>query len=496
MSDLQLAPNVSQSAIDALRPTSFCRHNKLHFLLPASSADPNLFKAFVSSSILGYPIPTIINWGTRTNPDGSDVIDNMNSPTRRARQMEKLYSVAQYLDSLTDVHEDDLVLMTDSLDTWFQLPPSLLLSRYFAINARAQELILARLGPEAARNATQSIVFSAEKKCWPRGAEDMGCWAVPDSPLPKGLYGSVTDRTVEGVDGFRFIRPRYLNSGIVLGPVREARILFERAAQMAHADPEVFGADQGIIAQLFGEQEYMRESGRARNEKGREANTWKRGKMEDFIPEQGKVYEFGIGLDYNGALGLPTAHAENDSAWVTMSDREGLDKTTKAQGVTEPRVRRGLQKDIANLPRPFEELGDTNPPEAKKKSWSDVPLYTSLWTGVAPAIVHLNGFDDHDRKALREESWWRMWFAPYARQLFNIKMAKLEKSWSEEHLVAKQDGKEFYGTVPNKIVRQRGYGAETIDKDGQRGWLEWNQLCDEKGREEVFETGRKQLGQR
>ena len=491
---MQLAPNVSQSTFNALRPSGFCRHNKLHFLLPASSPDLNLFKAFVSSSILGYPIPTIINWGTRTNPDGSDVIDNMNSPTRRARQMEKLYSVAQYLDSLIDVHEDDLVLMTDSLDTWFQLPPSLLLSRYFAINVRAQELTQARLGSDAAKNATQSIVFSAEKKCWPRGAEDMGCWAVPDSPLPKNLYGPVTDRVVEGVDAFRFIRPRYLNSGFVLGPVREARIMFERAAQMAHADPEVFGADQGIIAQLFGEQEYMRESGRSRNEEGREPSMWKRGKMVDFKPEQEKNYEFGIGLDYNGALGLPTAHAENDSAWVTMSDREDLDNTAKAQGVTQPRVRRGLQADVANLPGPFEGLGDAFPSEVKLRTWNEVPLYTGLWTGVTPATVHLNGFDDHERKALREDSWWRMWFAPYAQQLFGTQMAKLEKSWSTEHLVAKQDGKEFYGTIPNEVVRQKGYGAETIDKNGQRSWIKWDQLCDEKGRQEVFETATRQPG--
>lgn len=410
--------------------------------------------------------------------------------------MEKLYAVAQYLDSLTDVHEDDLMLMTDSLDTWFQLPPSLLLSRYYAINARAQTLIEARLGPEAARNATQSIVFSAEKKCWPREADDMGCWAVPDSPLPKNLFGSATDRVIEGEDGFRFVRPRYLNSGFVLGPVREAQILFERAAEMAHADPEVFGADQGIIAQLLGEQEYMRESGRTGNDAGRPTGMWKRRKMSDFQPEENQSYEFGIGLDYEGALGLPTAHAENDTTWVTLSDREGLDQTVNALRVTEPRVKRGLQDDIAALPRPFEGLPKTFPPEVRLKSWDQTSLYMNLWTGVAPASVHLNGLDALDRKVMREESWWRMWFAAYTRALYDAQVAKLQKSWSKEHFVAKHDGKDFYGTVPNEVVRQRGYGAETIDKNGQRGWLRWDELCDEQGRRGVFETETKPPGQR
>ena len=409
--------------------------------------------------------------------------------------MEKLFAVAQYLDSLKDVEEDDLVLMVDSLDTWFQLPPSILLSRYYAINARAQDHIKARLGPEAAKNASQSIIFSAEKKCWPRKAEDMGCWAIPDSPLPRNLYGPKTDFTrKDEEDEFRFFRPRYLNSGFVLGPIREARLLFARAAEIAHEDPEVFGADQGIIAQIFGEQEYMREAGRTKNEAGREAAMWKRGKVVDFKAEKNKNYEFGIGLDYNGALGIPTAHAENDSAWVAVNDKENLGKIAKGQGVTEPRVRRGLQSDVAQLPNPFKDLGDTVPEEAKAKSWGDVPLYTNLWTGVASASVHLNSLDKHDKKVMREESFGKMWFAPFARELFGQAAAALERSSASEHLVARHGKKEFYGTIPNEVVRERGFGAETIDKDGKRGWIRWTELCDEKDREEIFECGKKQLG--
>lgn len=406
--------------------------------------------------------------------------------------MEKLYSVSRYLDSLTEVHKDDLVLMTDSLDTWFQLPPSVLLSRYYSVNARAQELIKASYGPEAAKNATQSVVFGAEKKCWPREAEDMGCFAVPDSPLPKNLFGSATDHVIEGEDEFRFVRPRYLNSGFMLGPVREARILFERAAQMAHADPEVFGADQGIIAQLLGEQEYMRQSGQAGDGEERPVGLGKRGKVVDFVPDKEKSYEFGIGLDYQGTLGLPTAHADNDATWITMSDKEGLKKAAEALRVTEPRAMRGLQDDILGLPRPFEGLPKSFPPEVRLKPWNETSLFMNIWTGVAPATIHLNGLDALDRKVMREDSWWRMWFAPYTRPLYDAQVAKLQKSWSEAHLVAKHNGKEFYGTIPNEVVRQRGYGAETINKNGERGWIRWDELCDEQGRNNVFEIATKQ----
>ena len=132
-----------------------------------------------------------------------------------------LFSLSQYFESLQDVHDDDLVLATDSLDTWFQLPAGVFLSRYFAINARANELVTACLGSEAAASAKQSIVFSAETKCWPREAHEMGCWAVPESPLPKNLYGSRTDVKVENTDvdhGYEYIRPRYLNAGFTIGP--------------------------------------------------------------------------------------------------------------------------------------------------------------------------------------------------------------------------------------------------------------------------------------
>lgn len=423
-------------------------------------------------------------------------MNSTNSPARRARQMEKLYSVAQYLDSLTDVHEDDLVLMTDSLDTWFQLPPSVLLSRYYNINPRAQGHgeEEAQYGPEVVKNTKHPVIFSAEKKCWPREAEDMGCSAVPESPLPKTLFGSLTDLVIEGEDEFRFIRPRYLNSGFLLSPVREARILFERAAQIAHTDPDVFGADQGIIAQMFGEQEYMSKPEHPRDEQNGLRSLSKRGKVVDFVPEKDRSYDFGISLDYEGALALPTAHAQNDTTWITMSNTEQMDNIAQAMGITEPRDASGLQADVAALPGPFESLPDTFPAEVRSKSWSDVSLYMNLWTSVVPATIHVNSLDALDRKVMREISWWRMWFVPYIRPLYEIQTAKLHRSPDDYQLVASHDGKDFYGTIPNEIMRRKEHGAQTVDKNGKVGWLRWDELCDEQGRRDVVEMGSKQPG--
>lgn len=448
----------------------------------------------MSSTILGYPIPSIINWGAKGDDHGDG--------GRRARQMEKIFAVAEYLDSLGDAHRDDLVLMTDSLDTWFQLPPSILIKRYHQINARANELLQAQFRPVAGK-FSQSIVFSAEKKCWPRNADDMGCGGLPESPLPKDIYGPQTDSQnyhvpdyVEYLHGkshdpkkppvteeefFRPMRSRYLNSGFMLSPVVEARNLFHRAAAIAREDPEVYGADQGIFAQLLGEQTSTRDSSRSAKNA-----PWKRGKIVDFVPEDGQQHEWGLGLDYERSLGYPTAFSEQDSGWIKLKDVESIKALALENNVTSPRViRQGLQKDIANAAPPLADI-----PGQEHTSWSNLPLFTDLWTGITPATIHHNALVE-GMKVTRDKAWWRMWFVPYARQLFDAQKRRFEKGKSQ-HRVSRDGTKDVIGAISNENPQKLGYGAMIIDKQGKQGWMRWDQLCDEASQKEVFEAKQRQ----
>ena len=482
----------------------------------------NLCKAFVSSTILGYPIPSIIDWGATGGEE--------NVGSRRARQMEKIFTVSAYLDGLTDAHPEDLVLMTDSLDVWFQLPPEILIQRYNELNACADARARGQLSPTGTSKYSQKIVFSAEKKCWPRAADEIGCAAMPESDLPDDVYGPQTDenapipeyvyatgiRDSEGklVDQdalFRHMRPRYLNSGFVLATVPEARALFERAAAIANADPEVYGADQGVIAQILGEQTVMRE----RQQPGAGAILEKRGKVEDFAPEEGQQYEFGIGLDYERSLSIPTSFAENDTAWVVLQDKDAIKEHAEAANITHPRVLdQGLQPDIAALAGPFADMPANTDADGsdsgsapiseslQSTTWDSIPLFTDLWTGVTPVIVHHNA-QHFGKKLQRDDSWWQMWFAGHVRTLFDSQIAKFMKSPEQSNSKStttttmaaaartqrlyKNGRKEVYGAIPVEMLEKEGFGAETIDKDGKRGWVKWEELCDEKAQREVFE---------
>ena len=75
-------------------------------LVPASSSNSNLCKVMVSSGILGYPTPALINWGMRFN----------NSKlSSGGSHIAKIAGIQDHLQSL-DADDDDLVLVVDGYD--------------------------------------------------------------------------------------------------------------------------------------------------------------------------------------------------------------------------------------------------------------------------------------------------------------------------------------------------------------------------------------------
>lgn len=77
------------------------------------------------------------------------------------------------------------------------------------------------------------------------------------------------------------------------------------------------------------------------------------------------------------------------SAWFTYSDKADLRERQLELGVDPPRLTR-LPEDVWNSKSPFAALEGTGI-TGYVDSWLNVPLYSNIYTGTVPAIVHMNG---------------------------------------------------------------------------------------------------------
>lgn len=126
----------------------------LHVLIPASRPDVNLCKALISAGILNYPSPVIINWNQSFDDPGL---------VEGGSHLAKISGVHEYVANLDGSHDEDLVLMVDGYDLWFQLRPQTLVDRYFDINRRADKRISSELGLDAAtKGIRQEIIFGCQ----------------------------------------------------------------------------------------------------------------------------------------------------------------------------------------------------------------------------------------------------------------------------------------------------------------------------------------------
>ncbi|KAL9096794.1 MAG: hypothetical protein Q9163_006416 [Psora crenata] len=474
----------------------------LHLLVPANKRDQNLCKNILSSTINGYPIPIIINWGK--------VFDNPKFPNAGSH-IAKVRGFLDYLESFDASQQNDLVLLVDGYDIWFQLDPALLVSRYNAINTAANERIRSDVGDQIAHrgNIRQTIIFSSQKKCWPGDSDDVWCWAIPPAQLPEDTYGPDTDTDIDDDDSGKYAfaryRQRYLNSGIIIGPAGDLKRMFERAEEMSEAD-ENRGSDQGIFAEIFGTQEYQRtllkeewQSKRSESEPwwkrilgGRRSTTTttaeealKQASVQNRHPTHRTPtlngdddYEFGIGLDYFSELGQPTVFSDLDLEWITYKDPDSVHAACERRNVSHL-LSDTIQADLAAHPGPFSTLhgSSSSSPEDSSSggpnpnaTWEDVQLFTNLWTGVTPVVIHHNAHRD-GLKSNRDTMWKDIWFQPYARDLLSARLEELNRQ---------------HGGGTEKPPA--GFALRTDESNTP--WIEWNDLCDEEMQEEIFRDGK------
>ncbi|KAF5003163.1 hypothetical protein FDECE_10272 [Fusarium decemcellulare] len=177
---------------------------------------------------------------------------------------------------------------------------------------------------------------------------------------------------------------------------------------------EDLAGDQGIFAEVFGEQELWR----------------RQVKEEDFSDENaGKEaarsardeFEYHLGLDYTQELFYPTCYSEEGGYFVPLDDHKAVAKESSNAGVSPPRIR-GIPGDIEEAEGPLAKLVDD--PDMDR-SWGEVALYVDFWTTAIPVAIHHNAWR-HGLKSRRTTWWDKTWYFPYLRDLLEVQMSPNE----------------------------------------------------------------------
>ena len=390
-------------------------NRRLVIILPAQSPSHSLCKVIASAVALGYPAPVIVNW----LPEHDANVDaTSGSPSHLA----KISGVLDFLEWATSddapetsrLEEDDLVLMLDAYDIWLQLPPDVLLRRYFEANRRANDALAIRYEHLADSDLPlQTIIASAQKRCYaPKNKmSDLHCSQLPESTLPANVFGFLTDFTLFN---YQYARPKYLNSGSFMGPAGELRRYFRRVndrmedylAQSPTSD-ELSG-DQGIFAEILGEQEASRNGLCAQS-----AAEWTERQQA-----KANELEYHVGLDYAQELFYPTCYSEHSGSFLRVQDSASVRRKSKQAGISPARMQE-LSSDISSAPGPLAAIEGSS---VQSQTWESVPLYMDLWTTSIPVAVHHNAWRNGLKSRL--ETWWdRTWYFPYLRKLLDQRMA-------------------------------------------------------------------------
>lgn len=462
--------------------------------------------------MLSYPPPTLINYGKEFDEAGWD----------KGSHAGKIRGVFDFLNDKSKVKDDDLVLIVDGYDVWFQLPPGVLIKRYHAMVLEVNERLRRRYGMVTESKAgdgtsirrqkyTQKVIFGADKICWPNQAEDPACAAVPYSTLPKDVYGSETDKDSEAFTN----RPRYLNSGNIIGPAADVRAIYKYAVDKVEEKSRGLIGDQFVFAEIFGEQEFQRETVRRASQGTPDRYYhWFANKLgypdsplsanitiNNMTTIPGQHYEYGIGLDYGSDLFQTMTHSAADIKFITYNSSTYL-ASIQAAHPSLHGLPFFLPLDLQTAKKPFHYVspgynftrdadieheksfllpysenldhlpGQSDDPADLEPTWRTIPLATNIYAISIPPILHVNG----DKSIL--ESWWpSLWFHPYARALLRRYVRSTQTLAAAE--AAAKGGQTWWDS-------RGGRGGVWTDN---ANWMEWGDVC--KGTEDkVFGDGK------
>ncbi|KAK2015421.1 hypothetical protein LZ32DRAFT_626948 [Colletotrichum eremochloae] len=469
---------------------------RLRLFMPADGPNVNLCKTIMSAVALGYPMPTLLNWNGEFNrPDWHFAGSHIAKLESLLAAIDDLY---ERDDGGDNVNENDLVLLVDAYDIWFQLPPSVLIERFHQLNRKADARARKQwedldLKPDFPLTPpAQDIVVTTAKDCQPtwESGSDPRYEYWPDSPLPPDFYGNETDQVLPYVSDparkYKKIRPRCVNSGMVmgtLGSLRDALRKCKGKADAAAAAGRQLWSDQALLAEVIGDQEVWRHwvrglaaawNGMASPERpGRLPREVRRIADAALVGEE---FEFGIGLDYDFATIPPTCSSEDDGYFVRLSDAEAVREASGRAGVPGGVRVSGVPSELETQP----------PPPLAGHAWGDMSLYTDFFFGTPPVGIHHNAYVS-GLKAWRLEHWWNLtWFQPHLRGLVTEALTSNKKLTPLARLPLDPDNRSEMvywasGEGPSKASvkvfdgsRERtGYSSIGWDGVCQKGDIKW-----------------------
>ena len=445
--------------------------SKLHYLVPATKPSLGLCYNLVSSAANRFPVPTLLGYNGATG----------DSATTNVPHLAKLRLVARYLDRLRPEDDDDLVLIVDGPGVVMQLPPEVLIERYFEARKRSEARMAERLGVTVedarSRGMRQTLFWGPDMRCSPDDPAAARCWAVPKSDVL-----SDDPRARDG--GVPFHDVRYLNSGTAMGPVAEMRALMAAALaemeedtknNLEEADAKGDSAqDQDYVGDLFGRQEYYR----SLETTGKEPPGGPDNRRIPSKRHKDQRTEHHMAIDYKSILFQPRAGYGAFLRHMRF-DRPGFKAHTNSDVLAQgddfaPRdihmptnVRYALARLYSSIPR-------AHPGSAAAGAWvAGVELGVNLVTGHIYAAWHCAG---DDTEALLRGEVARTWWYRHARSLVRASVRALQGG----ELITPQllDGRQW---APKMVYPDGGtlrdeLGGAWVD-EGDGEFVEWARLC-------------------
>lgn len=440
-----------------------------HYMIAASKPNKQFCRAIVSSTVNRYGPPIIAGWHGEGELDAAET------------HLAKVRAVSNYLDNLTAEADDDLFMLIDGYDVQLQLGADVLIQRYFEVVAKEDQRLIRQLGPTNAERIAgplgRHIMFGADKVCFPVDWQRPACWAVPEVPdMDSRMFGPKTD----GGD-LSFFRPRWLNSGTIMGPVKETREFFHATLAMINAtynlDYEFHESDQYYMGEVWGLQELDRinkmlaiDPKAKYPERSKDAQ-WPKLKKD-------KRYNFHVAMDYWSHLFQTWA---GYGEWVDWRRFDGpgysstIDKNVREEDKFRPWDLTLDGDAMTSVDRIFRSTDDSSLPKTSDKLLQQSEFGSNIITKTTLAVFHCTGAKDP-----LDVFFPRMWFHKYARPLIRSAVAFLRND--EAYAPFPMNGRMWYPakTYPDAAGPDDGGAwSDGSDPSGEMAWLEFDSMCKE-----------------
>jgi hypothetical protein len=466
--------------IDRLPPKLEKSTPNFHLLMTSEKDSDDFCRSTLSAMLLNYPPPTGINL-------------HQTFVRSEHKEWQTLSEIKEYLHNEKLVHDEDLLLIVDGHDTWFQLPSDVIIKQYGSVVEYANARLLKKYGVDENKRQrfNQKIVFGAEKSC-EGGAEF--CKYAPESILPHDIYGVSKETTSEDIPA------RYLNSRVLMGPAQDLRILFDAALKRFQNDNSEKQTMQSVLASIFGEQQLRRDAaltaGKSASIKLQEwagktskehAAAERRLESANATIRPEKMHEYSIGLDYTHTLFQPLALTYSNELLPLKHDNSTNLSLYRHPGTITPHL--SLPPTLAASKLPFwsPDLYLHNPsPETNKPAyidkldydfdldrlpdrqtpWASIHLIQNTYTGAIPAlVVRPSRHSKTSDSSSDEMSFSNLWFAKHKRALLR------------QYFRTPQSPNGYHNSVVggDRFWDQRG-GRGGVWTSKEQIWLPWGEV--------------------